>query len=1195
MLHSHFLNPVFRPANQLQYSTFASVPYAMIATDNQGTIQAFNPAAEKLLGYSAKEVIGRLTPVVFHDPTELRQAFNYQRTKEYHLFQPGVEVLVSKARQGIIQEQEWTYLNKSGDRLLVWLSVAPLQDEHQTLLGFLFIARDITAQRHAEIAAKRTELHFRRMVGNVPGMIYQQVYRQDGSSYFPFVGYNCFSIFEVEPKEIQKNASILWEMVHPDDLLTFKITSTLSAQQLQTCETELEVTTPSGCIKWIQTIARPTLQPNGDVIWDGVMIDISDRKKLEAERDRFFNLPLDILGVIHANGVFRQVNTAVTEILGYSIPEFQAQSFLELIHPEDQAQTSQAFERLCQGTTQFFENRCRCRDGTYKWLSWKAVAVPEENLFYAIGRDVTDKKAAETASHQLNHELEIRVQAHTAELKKAYQELSFLIENFQLAVIEWNADFQVQRWSPEAEKLFGWGTRNVVGKSPLDWNFVHEEDHAIANETIQALLNGTQTRGMYSIRNYTREQKIVHCDWFHSALVDESGKLVSVLSLVLDATERKQAEEELKASQHRFATAFHRSPAALSITSFPEGMQLDVNEGWVQSTGYTREEAIGKKSRDLKFWQFETEQEEFIRQLREQGSVRNMLIHSRIKGGEIRKILLSSDLIELEGKSCLLNSAIDITEQKQVEELLTQQLAAIEASADGIAILDANERYTYLNKAHAELFGFQNVQDLLGRTWRELYDASEIQRFEQDVFPVFLQQGAWRGEAIAQKRDGSPLPQDVTLTRLENGGLTCICRDITERKAFEAELQRSYDDLENRVQERTEALRNANSYLHEQMALREALTKELAQSEDAFRQSEARLQAFLGHAEAVISLKDIEGRYLLVNQKFLNTYNLTQDQVIGKTAKDLFSDAQVQLIESTDQKVIRTGMSIEYERLIPLEQTSLTYLSLKFPLIDSQGTPYAIGCISTDITARKQVEDKVIQALEREKELGELKTRFITNTSHEFRTPLTTILGSAELLDANRQKLTPEKMIKHCDRIKLAVKHMTRLLDDVLIISKAEAGKLPFAPEDFNLTAFCSNLVEDLQAGIINQTTIHFSSPTQPIIGKFDQKLLRQVLENLISNAVKYSPPGSTVLFELSTTPDTITFRVQDSGIGIPQADIPHLFEPFQRASNVGTISGTGLGLSIVSKAVELHRGRITIESHEGQGSLFTVTIPRSV
>lgn len=1172
---------------------FNSAPYIMIATDPQGTIQAFNLTAEKLLGYTADEVIGRLTPLVFHDSTELWQMCNQHGMKNHQLLQPGVEVLLERARVDAGEEQEWTYLCKNGDRILVRLSISPVFDDNQLLVGFLFIARDITAQRQAEAAIQKTESHFRRMVGNVPGLIYQHVCRQDGTDAFPFIGYNCWSLFEVEPDAIQQDAQVLWQMIHPDDLLAFKVASLVAAQDFQACEAELEVLTPSGQLKWIQTIARPTPQPNGDVIWDGVMIDISDRKKLEIERDRFFNLPLDILGVLHSDGVFRQVNAAVTTILGYSVQEFQAQSLLDLIHSDERAKTEQALYRLTQGAIEFFENRCRCFDGSYKWLSWKAIPVPEEQLIYAIGRDVTADKAAEAAIRQLNLELEARVQERTMELQKAYQKLSFLIENFQLAVIEWDADFHVQRWSPEAEKLFGWEVGDVAGKSPYDWQFIHEADRAIAHTTIQALLQGTQSRGMYSIRNYTRDRGVVHCDWFHSALMDETGKLVSVLSLVLDVTERKQAEEELKASQHRFSTAFNRSPAALSITTFPEGIQLDVNESWVQNTGYTREEAIGQQSSELKFWQYTAEKDEFIKQLEAQGAVRNMLVHSRIKGGEIRKILLSSDLIELDGSSCLLNSAIDITEQKHAEELLKQQLAAIEASIDGIAILDAEERYTYLNQAHAELFGFADATDLLGKTWRELYSQCEIERFEQEVFPMFLQQGYWRGEAIAQKRDGTPLPQDVTLTRLDSGGFTYICRDITERKAFEAELKRSHDELENRVQERTVALRNTNSYLQEQIILREALTKELAQSEDALRQSETRLQAFLNHAEAIISLKDTEGKYLLVNQKFLSTYSLTMNQVMGKTAQDLFPEEEVNLIQLTDQKVLEAGISIEFEKVVHINCEALTYLSLKFPLLDANGSPYAIGCISTDITARKQVEDKVLKALEREKELGELKTRFITNTSHEFRTPLTTILGSAELLDSARQNVTEEKKQKHCDRIKFAVKHMTRLLDDVLIISKAEAGKLTFDPESLDLTTFCKDLVEDLNSGIGSTCTIRLSHPDSPLLGEFDEKLLRQVLENLISNAIKYSPAESTVLFKLSGTDDTATFYIQDHGIGIPADDIPHLFEPFQRASNVGTISGTGLGLSIVKKAIELHQGTITVDSREGEGSLFMVTLPR--
>ncbi|MBW4641298.1 MAG: hybrid sensor histidine kinase/response regulator [Gloeocapsa sp. UFS-A4-WI-NPMV-4B04] len=231
-------------------------------------------------------------------------------------------------------------------------------------------------------------------------------------------------------------------------------------------------------------------------------------------------------------------------------------------------------------------------------------------------------------------------------------------------------------------------------------------------------------------------------------------------------------------------------------------------------------------------------------------------------------------------------------------------------------------------------------------------------------------------------------------------------------------------------------------------------------------------------------------------------------------------------------------------------------------------------------------------ALEKEKELGELKTRFVSMTSHEFRTPLTTILSSAELLEKYSNKLAEEKKIQHLHRIQTSVKHMTELLNNVLLIGKAEAGKLQYRPVAVNLSQFCSDLVEELQLSSGNNHTIAFHEEGEYKTACLDEKLLLYIFSNLLSNAIKYSPEGGTVNFDLNFQLEKVIFRVQDQGIGIPAAEQDQLFNSFHRASNVGTISGTGLGLAIVKKAVDLHQGEIAVKSEVGVGTTFIVTLP---
>jgi len=250
-----------------------------------------------------------------------------------------------------------------------------------------------------------------------------------------------------------------------------------------------------------------------------------------------------------------------------------------------------------------------------------------------------------------------------------------------------------------------------------------------------------------------------------------------------------------------------------------------------------------------------------------------------------------------------------------------------------------------------------------------------------------------------------------------------------------------------------------------------------------------------------------------------------------------------------------------------------------------------VMAIVRDITERKRAEKDICKALEKEKELNELKSRFVAMTSHEFRTPLTTIFSSAELLEDCGSKWTEEKKVHHLQRIQTAVKQMTQLLNDMLLIGKAEVGKLECNPVELDVTQFCRDLVDEM----LLSTTIHtitFECQGKCKNAYLDEKLLRHILSNLLSNAIKYSPLGGTVNFIFIYEEGLAEFHIQDQGIGIPDADQSQLFDSFHRASNVGTISGTGLGLTIVKKSVDLHGGKITVKSEIGVGTKFVVSLP---
>lgn len=248
--------------------------------------------------------------------------------------------------------------------------------------------------------------------------------------------------------------------------------------------------------------------------------------------------------------------------------------------------------------------------------------------------------------------------------------------------------------------------------------------------------------------------------------------------------------------------------------------------------------------------------------------------------------------------------------------------------------------------------------------------------------------------------------------------------------------------------------------------------------------------------------------------------------------------------------------------------------------------------ITRNLTERKLMEDEIKQALEKEKELRELKSRFVSMASHEFRTPLSVILSSTDIIKRYSDKLGKEKTYDYLDSIKREIKNMTGLLDSVLLIGKIDSGKISFEPSYIDLKQLIESIVDKIIS--TSQEGVEIEMSFQDLREKYllDEKLFQQILTNLLTNSVKYSPPKAIVSLVVKEEHEQLLIQVQDRGIGITKEDQERLFEPFHRGNNVGNISGTGLGMVIVKNSVEIHGGSIDFLSKVGQGTTFNVYIP---
>jgi signal transduction histidine kinase len=261
-------------------------------------------------------------------------------------------------------------------------------------------------------------------------------------------------------------------------------------------------------------------------------------------------------------------------------------------------------------------------------------------------------------------------------------------------------------------------------------------------------------------------------------------------------------------------------------------------------------------------------------------------------------------------------------------------------------------------------------------------------------------------------------------------------------------------------------------------------------------------------------------------------------------------------------------------------------------VFDDDGKVVGYQGVLLDIDERRRAEAEMNKALIKEKELIELKTRFVTIASHEFRTPLTSILLSVGIMRDFGHVISEEERLESLARISNGVHHMTGLLEDLLMFGRAESGEIRPKKSPLKIRSWCADFAAQVQERYGKKHTLLYAPPVREQEYVVDEGMMRQILDHLLSNADKFSPDGAPVYFNVNLEDDRVIINVQDSGIGIPRDDLPRIFEPFHRGTNVGNIGGTGMGLAIVQKMVVFLNGSITVESDIGKGTSFTVILP---
>lgn len=398
--------------------------------------------------------------------------------------------------------------------------------------------------------------------------------------------------------------------------------------------------------------------------------------------------------------------------------------------------------------------------------------------------------------------------------------------------------------------------------------------------------------------------------------------------------------------------------------------------------------------------------------------------------------------------------------------------------------------------------------------------------------------------------------------------VVCVHEDTTARKQAEEEIRELNQSLERRIAERTQAL----------------------------RESEKKFRNLFEESRQGVMLHDENANFTEVNPAAASLFGIPKEDFAGRHPAEFAAEFQPNgersevLAKREIERCLAEGTArFEWTHLhADGHEVALDVVLSRIP----NGDKNLMQAVVTDISARKRAEEELKRALERERELNQLKSNFVSMVSHEFRTPLGIIQSSAEILNDYLDQLAPDERREQLLSITKNARRMAGLMEDVLLLGRLDSGKMEFLPRPLDLAALCRRLVDELASISDGRCPIEFSTSGLPPEASADERLLRHILLNLLSNAVKYSPPGQAVVFRATGTADALEFSVRDHGIGIPAGDLPVVFDAFRRGSNVGQTPGTGLGLVIVKQNVDLHGGRIAIDTREGGGTTFTVTIP---
>jgi PAS domain S-box-containing protein len=1103
-------------------------------------------------------------------------------------------------------ELEYRFQSPDGKVTWVYGQSVPERDGFGQLIGYVGTITDISDRKRTESALQQSEERYVTLVEAAP----VGIFRTDVLGNCIYVNDHWCLMSGLTPKSALGSG---WRTgLHPDDRDAIATEWYESAQENRPFQLEYRFQRPDGKVTWVYGQSVSELNGEGQIVgYVGTVTDISDRKQAERmlqelnqklenkvkERTQQLSQVNSLQRAIldgadysiiscSPDGIIETFNAAATRMLGYQATEMIGKVTPAILHDAQEViaranllsaelgrEIPPGFEvfvaQARQGIISETEWTYIRKDGSKFPISLSVTALkdPHQQIigFLGIAKDITERKRAE------------------AELKKVSERLALSLKSAEIGCWEWDILNNIIIWDDRMYELHG-----VTPKSDFHllydiWiNGLHPDDRAYTKTLIQEAILGKV--------EYDSEFRVIHPDGsihfikaYGVVARDAQGDPQSMIGINFDISDRKQAEIELqKVIQELSAFKLALDQSAIVAITNSQGVITYVNDRFCEISGYSRNELLGQTHHLVNSNYHSSEFFQELWQTIARGEIWRGEVCNRTKNNH--RYWVQSTIVPFLDAQGLpfqyLAIRFDITDRKLAEAAIQQENAfrrqIVENMTEGLCVFHAVDEFPLL---HFTVWN-QQMQEITGYSLKEIsrlgWYQSLLTELEVQAQAIARMTRMQQGENLMaeeweiQRQDGQRRTVSISTSILsvndERIYTLALIQDITERK---------HTELEN-------------------LLLKERLEFLLSSSPAMIYSCKP-----FGDYAATFMSQNIEAILGYKPEQFLSESGFWTKHIHPDDTSRIFSELSHLFEKNTHQHEYRFLHRDGYYVWIRDELRLVR---------DQEGNPVEIVGYFADISERKKIEQIIKKQNEELARATRLKDEFLANMSHELRTPLNAILGMTEGLQDQVFGLINEEQLKALQTIEKSGSHLLALINDILDIAKIESGQIKLDLNPVSIDSLCqSSLTFIKQQALQKRIEIEIKQSLNLPDLLIDERRIRQVLINLLNNAVKFTPNEGKITLEVShqrgngqveaealSSQNYVQIAVIDTGIGISPENIKKLFQPFiQIDSDLNRqYQGTGLGLALVKRIVELHRGQVELTSEVGHGSCFTIKLP---